>query len=392
MREWFRVEAAAKGKGGGEILIYGSIGKRWYDEDAIGAKSFIGELNALVQAGPGDIHVRINSPGGDVADGIAIYNALRAVKDRVLCTVDSAAYSMASVIAIAGRETRMQDTGQFMIHKPIVGVYGSEREVSSALKALKTAKSVLIKAYAEKTGKAAEDIEEAMDATTWMTADEAKDFGFVDTVITGESLAGIAACFDVDGWRRFYEGHGPMPVDAVGKTEREIPAAVVAAGSNDEGGEGAAETGAESPEVKRMKANEIRDLCPGASAEFILAQVEAADKSEAYGEVAVLKAWNAEQAKAIAAAKAEAEAAKAEAAKQPEAKAAGLQPLGSTSAGDDGESMDPVEAWESMVDAQVKAGHPKQRAIGMLIEKHPQAHSAYLDAWNERHGVKRRAV
>lgn len=381
MREWFRVEAAAKGKGGGEILIYGSIGKRWYDEDSIGAKSFIGELNALVQAGPGDIHVRINSPGGDVADGIAIYNALRAVKDRVVCTVDSAAYSMASVIAIAGRETRMQDTGQFMIHKPIVGVYGSEREVSSALKALKTAKSVLIKAYAEKTGKAAEDIEEAMDATTWMTAEEAKDFGFVDTVIEGADLSGIAACFDVQAWRGFYEGHGPMPVDPQ-VVESEIPAAVVVAGSDDEGGAGAAETGAASPEEKRMKASEIRDLCPGASAEFILAQVEAADKSETYGAVDVLKAWNAEQAKVIAAKDAEkAEAVKAAEAKAP-AQAPGVQPLPSGQASEGEVDEDPIAAWETAVAAYEKRGMDRAKAIREVCIKQKDLHASYLRAYN----------
>lgn len=391
MREWFRVEAAAKGKGGGEILIYGSIGKRWYDEDAIGAKSFIGELNALVQAGPGDIHVRINSPGGDVADGIAIYNALRAVKDRVVCTVDSAAYSMASVIAIAGRETRMQDTGQFMIHKPIVGVYGSEREVSSALKALKTAKSVLIKAYAEKTGKTAEDIEEAMDATTWMTAEEAKDFGFVDTVITGESMAGIAACFDVDAWRDFYELRRPMPADPQ-VVESEIPAADGSGAGAEDGGAVAAETGAVVPEESGMKASQIRELCPGASAEFVLAQVEAAEQNEAHGEVAVLKAWNAEQAKVIAAKDAEkAEAVKAAEAKA-QAQAPGVQPLPSGQASEGEADEDPIAAWETAVAAYEKRGMNKQRAVGAAIDEHPQMHAAYLDAWNEKHGVKRRAV
>lgn len=385
MREWFRVEAAAKGKGGGEILVYGSIGKRWADEDAIGAKGFIQELNALALAGPGDIHIRINSPGGDVADGIAIYNALRALKDRVVCTVDSVAYSMASVIAIAGRETRMQDTGQFMVHKPIIAAWGNEREISSALKALKTAKSVLVKAYSAKTGKSDEEIEEAMDATSWMTAEEAKDFGFVDEVITGDSLAGIAACFDVSAWRDYYEGRTRIvPVD---QANSEIPVTAVSVAGAEDGGDGAAGTGAETPKENRMKASEIRELCPGASAEFVLAQVEASEKNESHGAVDVLRAWNAEQAKVVAAAKAEAEAAKAAAVETPKSpeKPAGLAPIGGVAS--EGEAVtDPIAAWHDGIAALEKRGLDRQRATAELCRTNKPLHQAYVAAYNAAHG------
>lgn len=64
MREWFKVEAAAKGKGGGEILIFGRIGKSFWDDTSVGAKAFVEELDKLIAAGPGDVHLRINSPGG----------------------------------------------------------------------------------------------------------------------------------------------------------------------------------------------------------------------------------------------------------------------------------------------------------------------------------------
>lgn len=383
MREWFRVEAAAKGKGGGEILIYAHIGKRYsQDTDAVDARAFVEALDGLVKGGPGDIHIRINSPGGDVGAGMAIYNALRRHQDRVYTTIEGAAYSMASVIALAGRETRMADVGQFMVHNPTTVAWGGQKEMERAIAQLKTARSTLIKAYTKKTGKPVEDIESLMDETTFMTADEAKAFGFVDVIVDGDTVSegAVAACFDALAWAAYHLGEGPMPVDAVHEVKSEIPAADGSGAGAEDGGAVAAETGAVVPEESGMKASQIRELCPGASAEFVLAQVEAAEQNEAHGEVAVLKAWNAEQAKVIAAKDAE----KAEAVKAAEAKAQapGVQPLPSGQASEGEADEDPIAAWETAVATYEKRGMDRAKAIREVCIKQKDLHASYLRAYN----------
>lgn len=378
MREWFRIEAAAKGKGGGEILIYGSIGKSWWDEDAVSAKAFVKELDALIKAGPGDVHIRINSPGGNVGDGMAIYNSIRNVKERCYATIEGTAYSMASVIALAGRETRMHDTGQFMVHNPIVSAYGGEKEMESAIKALKVAKTVLVKAYTAKTGKSKAEVEEIMGDTTFMTADEAKEFGFVDAVIEGDELQKVAACFDASAWAAYYQGVGELPRGEEAPEQTE-----------EEGGGGVPETnGAETPEEERvmpkLTAKEIREACPGASAEFVLGQVEACESDENRGIEHVLKAHNTELAAQNATLAAQAQAAQTT---QPPAVgvAPGVAPVAASGSNDEPEA-DPITAWEEAVAAGEAKKLTHAQAIRAVVVGKPELHKAYLVAHNALHG------
>lgn len=396
MREWFKVEAAAGKQGGGEILIYSHIGKRWaQDSDAVDAKAFVEALQGLVKAGPGDIHIRINSPGGDVGAGMTIYNALRSVNKRVVTTVEGYAYSMASVIALAGRETRMADTAQFMVHNPTTLAYGGQKDMERAIAALKTARTTLVKAYTKKTGKPVEDIEALMDETTFMTADEAKEFGFVDVIVDGDEIAEgeMAACFDAGAWAAYWMGAGPMPVEEKGeeggvKSEKELD------GSDglETGGNVASDNdGAEAPlEVTKMslKLSEIEAACEGASAEFILAQSKLCEANEERTIVDVLKAHNAELAKAVEAERAgrvAAEAAKPVEVPKPQAQAPGVEPL-STGGGDDAPSGDPVAAWHERIAEFEKRGLPRAKAISKAAAKYPEIHAAFVRAHNEEYG------
>jgi ATP-dependent protease ClpP protease subunit len=402
MREWFRVEAASKGKGGGEILIYGVIGKRWWDEDTVGAKDFVKELKGLIDAGPGDVLVRINSPGGDVADGIAIHNAIRDVRSRVVCRIESVAYSMASVIALAGRTTEMQDTGQLMIHNPSGWAQGGEREFETALKALRSAKAVLTVAYKSKTGAKEKDIQAWMEETTWMSAEVAKERGFVDEILTGESLRGLAACFDAGAWERWYRGQGPMPGAEDGTQRREgakEEESDRSDGSDVSGGGGAATEAGESQaepaplnggdapketKMSKITAKEIREACPGASAEFVLAQLEACESEESRGIVEVLKAHNAEQAKALAAANAK--AASAAPAKPAATADEGLPPLASGGGSASGSGGDPVADYVDAIDALVGKGRSRAEAIRTVAVESPAIHAAYVRAHNGKYG------
>jgi ATP-dependent Clp endopeptidase proteolytic subunit ClpP len=386
MREWFRIEAAAKGKGGGEILIFSHIGKRWsQDTEAVEAKAFVEGLQAMVSAGPGDITIRINSPGGDVGAGMTIYNALRAVKNRVVCRVEGYAYSMASVIALAGRETQMADVGQFMVHNPTTMAWGGQKEMERAIAALKTARATLIKAYSKKTGKSDAEIEALMDETTFMTAEEAKEFGFVDSILDGDEImeGAVAACFDASAWAAYYQGVGELPRGEEAPEE-----------TNEEGGGGVPETdGAETPEKERvmpkLTAKEIREACPGASAEFVLGQVEACESDENRGIEHVLKAHNAELATQVQMANATAAAAQqaAEAAqnRQTTATAPGVAPVGADG-GNDEPMADPITAWEDAVAAGEARKLTHAQAIRAVVVGKPELHKAYLVAHNAQHG------
>lgn len=218
MREWFQVHAKGTPKIAAEVLLYGVIG-RSVDSDATSPRDFVEEL-ARAARRPGDIHVRINSVGGNAGDGMAVYNAIRSLRERVTCTIEGVAFSVASAIAVAGRETRMWDTAQFMLAKATTQVYGGEDDIKTALELLRVTEAAFSKAYTRKTGKTAEAVARLMDDVTFMTADEAKAHGFVDTVVSVPGSLQAVACHDVEAWRRYYTQAGrsmgglPAPADA----------------------------------------------------------------------------------------------------------------------------------------------------------------------------------
>jgi len=174
-----------------EILLYDEIG----DEDfgGIGAKQFVDELQAL-----GDVNtidVRINSPGGSVQQGLAIYNALKRHPAIVNVFIDGVALSMASGIAMAGDTVEMADNALLMLHNPHAVAMGDAAEMERMVKMLNTTRSSLVRAYANKSGRDSAEISALMDAETWMTAEDALAFGFVDSINDAKQLA---ASFDVD--------------------------------------------------------------------------------------------------------------------------------------------------------------------------------------------------
>ena len=171
-RSWFKARAADDGTA--EVMIYDEIGL-W----GITAADFDRDLKALGEVT--QINLRINSPGGDVFDGIAIFNMLRHHRARVAVTIDGIAASMASVIAMAGDEIAMPDNAMMMIHDPsgmVVGTSGDMRELADALDKVKES---LVSAYA-KSDLDRNRVAEIVTAETWLTADEALDLGFADRV------------------------------------------------------------------------------------------------------------------------------------------------------------------------------------------------------------------
>lgn len=171
-KTWFEFKNASETDV--EVSIYDVIGL-W----GVSAKSFTDELKK--HSGK-KLTVRINSPGGSVVDGYAIFNALKRHKGGLRVQIDALAASMATYIALAGAPIRMAENGFFMIHNVSGLAYGTADEMRKAADVAEKMQKNIVAAYVAKTGKSAEEIEEKMDEETWFSADEAKEFGFVDEV------------------------------------------------------------------------------------------------------------------------------------------------------------------------------------------------------------------
>ena len=162
-----------------EILIFDVIGRDFWG-DGIDGKSI---RSALKELGDGDVRVRINSPGGDVFEGVAIHNALRDHKGKVQVVIDALAASAAAIVAMAGDEVLMVENATFMIHEPWTFALGDATELRAQADILETINSGLITTFSRKTGQSREAIAELLQAETWLDAEEALEGSFVDEVI-----------------------------------------------------------------------------------------------------------------------------------------------------------------------------------------------------------------
>lgn len=148
----------------------------------ISAKQVLAQLDHL----SGPLTVRINSPGGSVDEGVAIYNALRRYnqeKGKVTVAIDGTAASIASVIAMAGSRIVIAENAMLMIHQPwtvAAGNAGEFRRMADLLE--KTETGQLIPAYTQQTGKSDREIGKLLQAETWFTSGEALEQGFVDEI------------------------------------------------------------------------------------------------------------------------------------------------------------------------------------------------------------------
>jgi ATP-dependent Clp endopeptidase proteolytic subunit ClpP len=179
----------------GEIWLYDQIGASFWG-DGVTAKSFQKDLAALGKVT--NIDLRINSPGGDVFEGFAIYNQLAQHPASIDVYVDGVAASIASIIAMSGNKINMAKNSMMMIHNPQGAAYGDEREMDRVKALLQQVKANLTATYVDRTGNKAADIESWMDDETWFTAEGAVEHGFADKVIEAQA---ISACFDISPFR-----------------------------------------------------------------------------------------------------------------------------------------------------------------------------------------------
>jgi ATP-dependent Clp endopeptidase proteolytic subunit ClpP len=138
---------------------------------------------AIEKANGEDLEVEINSGGGSVFAGSEIYTALKAYPGNVTVKIVGLAASAASVIAMAGKKVMMSPTAQMMIHNVSSCAEGDYREMEHTAEILKNANDTIANAYRLKTNKTQEELLRLMDNETWMTAQKAKELGFIDEVM-----------------------------------------------------------------------------------------------------------------------------------------------------------------------------------------------------------------
>jgi ATP-dependent Clp endopeptidase proteolytic subunit ClpP len=190
-KSWFAIKNATAETA--EISIYDVIGL-W----GISARSFIAQLKAITAK---KIDLRIHSPGGDVFEGNAIFNALKRHPATITSHIDGLAASMASVVALAGKTVKIAGNGLIMIHNPSTIAAGGAEEMRKSAELLDKVKDTILNTYEEKTGLGREEIAKMMDEETWMTAQESKDFGFVDEITAENKVAATATHFDLTAFR-----------------------------------------------------------------------------------------------------------------------------------------------------------------------------------------------
>ena len=200
--DWWEIRAAAQPRGA-ELLIYGDIGADPWGGESVGALDVV---RALAELDVDTLTARINSYGGSVADGLAIYNALHRHPAAVTTAIDGVAVSIASLIAMAGDTVQMAQNARLMIHAPwglLMGNAADAREFADMLDGY--AKS-MAPSYAAKTGQTVDEVAALLldGKDHWYSADEALAAGFVDE-ITG-SLAIAASLPD-----RFRPGSAGTP-------------------------------------------------------------------------------------------------------------------------------------------------------------------------------------
>lgn len=180
----------------------------WFGCEATSPKKI---ANALLNVQPSDnLIVEINSPGGDVWSGSEIYTALKQITNNVFVKIMGVAASAASVIAMAGNKVAISPTAQIMIHNVSSGTCGDYREMQHMADMLENYNKSIANAYQLKTGMEQSKILEMMNQETWLTAQKAKELGFVDEIM-------------FDGQMQLVASYGNMlPVEVVNKVKKII--------------------------------------------------------------------------------------------------------------------------------------------------------------------------
>jgi ATP-dependent Clp protease, protease subunit len=186
-----------------EIMLYGEIGQDGWTI-GIGARDISDQLKTAGDVSA--ITLRINSPGGDVFEGAAIYNLLAGQSVPVNVIIDGLAASAASYIAMVGKNVTMGDGSMIMIHNPWSFAIGDANDLRAKANILDKVRDSMLSGYMKRYSGTEDELIAALDAETWLTAEDAQECGFCDSITSAddESAAqakAIAAKFDLSAFK-----------------------------------------------------------------------------------------------------------------------------------------------------------------------------------------------
>lgn len=186
--KWYNIQNKA-GKST-DVYIFDEIGM-W----GVTAQNFISDIKDLKDT---PINLRINSLGGDVFDGLAIYNVIKKRTAKTTVYIEGIAASIATIIALGADEVVMSENSLFMIHNASGGAMGESKDLQKTAEVLNKITRQLAEVYESKTGLSQETIQDMMDEETCLNAQEAFELGFIDTI---SDAIKIAAKYDVSKFK-----------------------------------------------------------------------------------------------------------------------------------------------------------------------------------------------
>ena len=186
--KWYNIQNKAGETA--DIYIFDEIGTY-----GVTAQDFISEIKGLKDM---PINLRINSLGGDVFDGMAMYNVIKRREAKTTVYIEGIAASIATIIALGADEVIMAENSLFMIHNAWGGTSGEAKDMRKTAETLDKITSELTDIYVKKTGLSYDTLAEMMDEESWLNADEAFALGFIDTI--SDSIK-VAAKYDVSKFK-----------------------------------------------------------------------------------------------------------------------------------------------------------------------------------------------
>ncbi|PLR28142.1 peptidase [Caulobacter zeae] len=175
----------ALAQGDNVITMFETIGEDWWTGGGVTAKGVAAKLRAI---GDRPVEVQINSPGGDMFEGIAIYNVLREHSQEITVKVMGMAASAASIIAMAGDRVEIGAASFIMIHNCWVLAMGNRHDMAETAEFLAPFDAAMAEVYAARTGQKVADIVKWMDAETFMSGSQAIERKFADALLSADKL------------------------------------------------------------------------------------------------------------------------------------------------------------------------------------------------------------
>lgn len=166
------------------LTLSGTIANLSFLDDTISAKAVKDSLDNVKE----DIVIRLNSGGGDVFEGIEIYNYLKSLSNHITIEVTALAASAASLVAMAGDKIIIRTGANMMVHEASTMAFGNKSDIQKTLNALTAIDTSIVDIYHDRTGLDRDEIDNLIANETWLTADEAINKGFADEKSSRKSV------------------------------------------------------------------------------------------------------------------------------------------------------------------------------------------------------------